>query len=322
MSYIHLTQKEKFSIEFFLNNWFNQNQIALKLNRLPSTIKREVDNYSNPASWKYEALYAIEKRKLIKSEANQLNKTRLIHWRDDYLINHILSRIKINYYSPEQISWELKQEKWIIISKDTIYKFIYTYYPELVKKYFRRRGRKYIHDRRKKCQLPNRTMIEERPQVVDNRERIWDWEWDLIVWPRWSKKVLLTLVERKSWFLQARILNTRNPIEVLNNTIKIFKEINRSKKYTLTLDNGWEFREHEKISKKTKMNIYFCNPYHSWEKWTIENTNWLIRQFFPKWTDFSTISKQKLQYYVYLINYRPRKRLNYKTPYYLFFNQN
>jgi len=319
MSYTHLTQKEIYAIEFSLSQWFNEYNIANKLWRSPSTITREIERYCNPKTWKYNAEFAIQQRRKIKEKVNSNNKTRLKSWRDDSLINYILSKIKLHYWSPEQISWNLRVEKWIVISKDTIYNFIYTHHRELVK-YFRRKWRKYIHNRRNICQLPNRTMIDERPSIVDRRERIWDWEWDLIVWPVWSKKALITYVERKSWYLQSRILDWKNSEKVLKSTIKIFSNIKRNKKHTITYDNWGEFKEHLKIEEKTKMKVYFAHPYHSWERWTNENTNWLLRQFFPKWTDFWNITKNKLQYYVNLINSRPRKRLNYDSPKSVFFH--
>lgn len=319
MSYIHLTEKEIYAIEFYIKEKIKPLEISKKLNRDPSTITREIKRYSNPINWKYEAEYAIYERKQKKKIINIYNKTRIKIWRDDELIKYIISKIKL-YWSPEQISWELKEEKQIIISKDTIYKFIYENHQELIKKYFRRKWRKYIHDRKSKCQLPNRTMIDERPEIINKRERIWDWEWDLIIWKMWNKKAILTYVERKSWYLKAKMLNIKNSQEVLKETINIFKKISINKRYSITYDNWWEFKEHLLIKIKTKMNIYFAHPYSSWERWTNENTNWLIRQFFQKWTDFTNISDEKLQYYVKLINSRPRKRLNFLTPINIFYS--
>jgi IS30 family transposase len=166
-------------------------------------------------------------------------------------------------------------------------------------------------------------MIDDRPKIVDKRERIWDWEWDTIIWKRWwSKQVILTNVERKTWYLIARKIKDKSWESVLEWTIQSFKKIPKYKQKTMTYDNWREFSEHKMIEYFTNFNIYFAHPYCSWERWTNENTNWLLRQFFPKKTDFENFSQNQLQYFVSMINSRPRKRLNYKTPYEVFFDKN
>jgi IS30 family transposase len=318
MSYTHLSEKEIISIEIYKKDWKSNYTIAKLMDRNIATIGREIKRYSNPLTWKYDAEYAIKNRKEKQSIKNNINKTRLIFWRDDKLIKHILNKIRLKYYSPEQVSGELRVENWIRISKDTIYKFIYTYYPELVKKYFRRKWRKYINNRRFKSQLPDRTMIDERPKIVEEKIRIWDLEWDIVVTQWWKWKIaVLTIVDRKSWFLWATLVE-KNWLWVMDWMRRIFERIKKEKRHTLTLDNWGEFREHLKVSKRHGIDIYFAHPYSPWERWCNENANWLLRQFFPKWTDFSKISNQHLQYYVSLINFRPRKRLNFKSPVFIF----
>jgi len=321
MSYIHFTEKELYSIEFYLNEWIKPYKIAYKLNRNQTSVYRLLENYSKP-DWTFDALYCIQQKKLVKSYNNSKNKTKKISKK---LETYILDKIK-SYWSPEQISWRIKHipkelGTWEYIWKDAIYKFIYTNYPELVKKYFRRKGKKYISHRWNKYQIMDRVMIDKRPDIVDKRERIWDWEWDTIVWKRWvSKECLLTNVERKTWYLLCSKIPDKSGNSVLEATIKLFKNIPPNKKLTETYDNGREFAEHWLISYYTWMDIYFARPYHSWERWTNENTNWLIRQFFPKWTDFSKVDDNSLKKVINLINNRPRKRLWFKTPYECFFS--
>ena len=320
MSYIHFTEKELYSIEFFLNEGIKPYKIAEKLHRSPSSVYRLLDKYSKP-DWTFDAKYCIEQKKQIKAYNNSKNKTKKI---SKELETYILEKIK-SYWSPEQISWRIKYKPeelwtWEYIWKDTIYKFIYTRYPELVKKYFRRKGKKYISHRWNKYQIMDRLMIDKRPEIVDKRERIWDWEWDTIIWKRWtSKHCLVTHVERKTWYLLCDIIPDKSWNSVLEATIKLFKDIPEEKKKTETFDNWREFSEHWLIKYYTWMDIYFARPYHSWERWTNENTNWLIRQFFPKWTDFSKIDKKYLKEVVDLLNNRPRKRLWFKSPYECFF---
>jgi IS30 family transposase len=166
-------------------------------------------------------------------------------------------------------------------------------------------------------------MIELRPIEVEKRQRIWDWEWDTVIWSRWwSKQVILTNVDRKSWYLLARKIKDKSWNSVLEWTLELFKNIPKYKKLTITYDNWREFCEHHMIRYLTKLDVYFANPYSSWERWTNENTNWLLRQFTPKKTDFELISQNQLIYFVSLINFRPRKRLNYKTPHEVFFSKN
>ena len=321
MPYIHFTEKELYSIEFYLNQGLKPSHIALKLNRNSSSISRLLKNYSLP-NWIFDASYCILQKKQIKAYNNSKNKTKKI---SKELEQYILDKIK-SYWSPEQIAGRIKffpDELWTweYIWKDTIYKFIYTHYPELVKKYFRRKAKKYISHRANKYQIMDRKMIDERPTIVDKRERIWDWEWDTIIWKRWvSKECILTNVERKTWYLLASKIPDKSWNSVLKTSIKLFKDIPLSKKKTITYDNWREFSEHWLISYYTKLDVYFARPYHSWERWTNENTNWLLRQFFPKWTDFSKIDNNYLKQVVDLINNRPRKRLWFKTPYECFFS--
>lgn len=316
MSYTHITDFESNAIEIYIKEWYNHSQIASKLWRNTSTITREVRRYSSKISWKYDSTQAIKLRKAKRSQINKENKKRIKN--DNFLVTYILSKIK-RYWSPEQISWRLKKEKNIRISKDTIYKYIYENHTKLIKKYFRRKWKKYQKDRKFKYQLMDRKMIDTRPNIVETRERIWDWEWDTIIWKRWgNKEVILTNVERKSWYLLASKIKDKSWDSVLEETIKLFSKIPKYKQKTITYDNGREFSEHRMIEYFTWFDVYFAHPYHSRERWTNENTNWLLRQFLPKKTDFQKISKNQLKYYVALVNSRPRKRLWYKTPYEVF----
>jgi len=318
MFYTHITDFESISIEIYQKEWLNYSEIARKLWRNPSTIKREVERCKNKNTLKYSSKTAIKARKEKRSIINKVNKQRIK--KDKFLIKYILLKIK-KYWSPEQISWRLREKENISISKDTIYKFIYENHPELIKKYFRRKWKKYQKDRKSKYQLMDRKMIDMRPKIIETRERIWDWEWDTVIWIRWwNKEVILTNVERKSWYLLASKIKDKSWNSVLDETIKIFSKIPKYKRKTMTYDNWREFSEHRMIEYFTWFDIYFAHPYHSRERWTNENTNWLLRQFLPKKTDFQRISKNQLKYYVSLINSRPRKRLNFLSPNEIFFN--
>ena len=155
--------------------------------------------------------------------------------------------------------------------------------------------------------IPNRTWIEARERVVEQRSRGGDFEGDLIVSKRGDRSVLATLICRSSRFLFARKLPNKKP-RVVCGALREFvaKQVLR----TITLDNGVEFRDHESLGCKT----YFCHPYSSWEKGSIEYANRLLRRYFPKKTKLASIQPEQLAFVVHRINHTPRKCLNWKTP--------
>ena len=320
MSHTKLTHREIYAIEIYLKEGYNFSSIARKLWRSPSSISRCVKDYKSKKTWRFHANMCIKNKKNLRTEVNRDNRKRVKD--NPHLERYILKYLK-KYYSPDEIAWKWKDEKWEKLSKDTIYKYIYLHHPELIKKYLRRWGKKYQNRKREKYQLNDRRMIDERPEIVETRSRIWDWEWDTVIWKRgWkSKEVILTNVERKSGYLLARKIRDKSWESVLEGTQILFKNIPKYKQKTITYDNGREFSLHRMIEYYTNLEVYFTHPYSSHERWTNENTNWLLRQFFPKWMDFSNISQNQLKYYVSLINLRPRKRLGYKTPYEVFFNK-
>jgi IS30 family transposase len=210
-----------------------------------------------------------------------------------------------------------EKEGKTIIHYETIYRLIYKERPDL-KKYLRCRKGKYkrrygTKKREKEREESKKRRIDTRPEIVDTRERIGDWEGDTM---RGSdrKAAILTHVDRKSGYLAANKLIRALAAITREATIGVFSKIPKKKRHTITYDNGSEFAEHETTERDTKIIIYFANAYHSWERGTNENTNGLLRQFFPKKTNLSKITDFELQRAVNLINTRPRKRLHYHTP--------
>ena len=318
MSHKQFTEKDIYSIEIYKKEWLSHNKIASKLNKYHTSVDRLVNKYKSPKTWIFYASQCIKERKILRSNTNRNNKNRI---KNTSLEWFILKYIK-KYWSPEQISGRRKSETKESLSKDTIYNFVYQNYPELIKKYFRRKWKKYQHKRRERYSLKERKMINTRPEIVETRDRIWDWEWDTVIWIHWwSKEVILTNVDRKSWYLLAKKIKDKTWNSVLEWTIEVFKNIPKYKQLTMTYDNGREFCEHKLIEYFTNLDIYFADPYCSWQRWSNENTNGLIRQFAPKKTDFEKITQNQLKYYISLINFRPRKRLNYKTPHEVFFDK-
>ena len=317
-----LTEHEFYSIEDKIREWWKDKKIADYIHRDKSVVSRLFSRY--PRGW-FSARTVIADRFKRKGTATS-NHARIEPWGE--LEQFILKKVK-KRWSPEQIgeSWRIQQKKFGIfesLSKDTIYTWIYTTHPDLVKKYFRRKWKKYRHRKQEqildpdKYQIQDRRMIDERPEIVDERKRIGDWEWDTVIWKDRSGAIL-TMVDRKSGYLKIYQLKRWKHAQWVTDTLSSFwKYLPKNKRKTLTFDNGREFAEHKMIEFETGTRVYFAHPYHSWERGTNENTNWLIRQYLPKKTDFSHITQEDLNKIEKEINSRPRKRLNYSTPYQVF----
>lgn len=289
--------------------------------RIWSTWKKKKDFLIDV--WKKKIQLQSKKIHLLRKQQKSIASKRYCRiepWGklEKYILEHIQE-----YYSPKQISWRRNLETWEKLSKDTIYSYVYTNHPELIKQYFRRKGKKYQHKRKQKYQIEQRRSIHERSQYIEERKEIWHWESDTVVWKRktLTKKVILTHVERKSGYLIARVIESSHAQRVVDATIQDFTSLPRYKRRTMTFDNGREFAYHYDIEREVKILIYFADAYKSRQRGTNENTNWLLRQFLPKWTDFEKLTQKELQVYVTLINNRPRERLWFLTPHEVFHNK-
>lgn len=339
----HISLGELHEIRVLLVEGYSIPHIAEKLGRNKSTLYRLFQNngieYKQKRLqyiwWKsWEKIYREDWRRkpqVLPHHVHLLRMRRRSHASRRYcriepwgkLESYILEKIK-NAWSPKQISGRWKLETSETLSKDTVYRHIYSHHSELIRKYFRRKGKKYQHHRESKYRIMDRRMIEDRKELFpdcETRNEIGHWEWDTVVWIRWgSKEVILTNVERKTGYLLTRKLGRGTGRCVSEATTKLFNDssIPVNKKLSITYDNGREFSEHRMIEFETNMIVFFAHPYHSWERWTNENTNWLLRQFLPKKTDFKETTEEQLQYYTYLINHRPRERLWWFTPHEVF----
>lgn len=318
MSYQHFTPEQRNELSALLIAKVKKKDISKQLNKHRVTIWRELQRNKANNKRGYDARLAKEKTKTKRINANQrFRKIENNKWLEKYIIK----KLKL-YWSPEQISGRLKQEYGkTIIGKDSIYKFIYNERKDLVKylrcqkgKYRRRYGTRI---REKQREEAKKKRIDTRPVVVEVRQRIGDWEGDTVVGQD-RKPAILTHVERKSGLLLADKLERATAELTKQKTIERFDKIPKKKKYTITYDNGSEFSDHKMTEEKTKIDIYFAFAYHSWERGSNENANGLLRQFFPKKSIFATITQEQIEKAVKLINNRPRKRLNYLTPYEVF----
>ena len=292
------------------------------MGRHKSTLSREISNGKLGRAG-YRALTSqvfIEERKHIAKRLKKISSNSLLESEI-----HKYLRIK---WSPEQIANRLKMEypnkPSMQISHESIYTYLYVLpRGELRKELLtclrqeRSLRRKRGNTHSKRGQIPNMISIEERPQEVENRSIPGHWEGDLIVGKN-TKSALGTLVERTTRTTILVPLKEKDAKSVRKAFAKETKKLPKQMKLSLTYDRGKEMSEHELFTKQTKIQVYFAHPQSPWERGTNENTNGLIRQYFPKGTDFSKITRKEIKAVQDSLNGRPRKVLKYLTPFEVF----
>ena len=313
MSYKHFTPKQRTEIAVLLRAGHKQKDIAEILGKNPSSVSRELQRNSN-ANGKYQVSIAKYKTKERRIKANQ--RFRKIE-NDSELEQYIIGRLK-KYWSPEQIAGRLKKVFGKTVTcHETIYNFVYQKRPEL-KKYLRSQKGKYRRRcgtkiREKQREESKKRRIDTRPQIVEEKIRLGDWEGDLI-FGKERNQAIMTHNDRVSVFLMADKLNTALAKDVKEKATNRFKRLPEDKKHTLTYDNDTRLSEHEMIEREGNVTIYFAHPYSAWERGGNENGNGLLRQFFPKKSSFAKITQKDVDGAVKLLNQRPRKKLGYLTP--------
>ena len=303
--YNHLTLVERYQIYNLKQVGKSNIEIGKIIGVHKSTIGRELKR--NKGEEGYKAEEAEKKGSERKRQAHRGGRINKETWRE------VEERLK-EEWSPEQISGRRKLEGKEGISHERIYLYIYEdkekggeLYKHL-RSQKKRRKRIGKNDRRGK--LKNCISIEKRPEIVDKKERIGDWEGDTIIGEK-HKGAIVTMVERKSKMLKMGKVERKGGEEVKEETKKILKGM---KVKTITLDNGREFAGHEEIGKELGAEIYFAHPYTSWERGLNENTNGLIRQYFKKGSSFGWIGEEEIRRVEEKLNNRPRKTLGYSTP--------
>lgn len=313
----HLTIFKRELIHVLFEKNIKQEDIADQIGVDQSTISRELKRNKLRKN-KYSPTNAQHWYKNRKKFA----KDTTPKWHENYsLLQYVIEKLEL-YWSPEQISKRIQLDfinnLSMRVSHESIYQYVwadkksggslFTYLRQSNKKRKKRYGSKNTRGI-----IPNRRSINDRPDIVNKKERVGDWESDLVIGKN-HKQAIATYVERKTKLLMAMKVESKQADEMTKATIKAFKSIPTGFKCTMTHDNGKEIAQHEEITKVTHMPVYCANPYSSWERGLNENTNGLIRQFFPKKTDFTQIKQKDIDIIVNLINNRPRKSLNYRTP--------
>jgi IS30 family transposase len=307
-NYKHLALEQRYLIQQDLKSGLSIKMISSKIGVHRSTVYREIKRNSGKKGYRFkQAQSKTQSRCLTKVKKKKL--TPLISSK----INNMLKQ----KWSPEQISGRLKKEFKIAVSHETIYQYIWNDKANKGKLYLhlRRSGKKY--NKRSKTSagrgcIPNRIDISKRPKVVERKKQLGHFKGDTIIGQN-HKGAILTLVERTSKILIIKKMKSKDSKKTAEHMITALKPIKNTVR-TMTLDNGKEFSKHEKVSKELRIKTYFAKPYHSWERGLNEHTNGLIRQYIPKKTDFTCLTKKELLKIQYEINNRPRKSLGYLTP--------
>lgn len=229
----------------------------------------------------------------------------------------------IQHKSPEQIAGILKKKKRTL-APSTIYRYIDERAPHLKMylrsqkgRYRRKYGTKMRETEREKTK---KRRIDERPNIIERRGRIGDFEGDTLM-GRDKRVRVVSFVDRRSGYLIAFLLPKMHAELLTSLAWNHLKRIPKRKRKSITLDNGTEFSDWEHLEKKSGMTIYFAYPYHAWERGTNENTNGLLRQYFPRSLDFNLMTGKELQHVVRRLNNRERKRLKFKSPHQVFWKK-
>jgi len=315
MPYKHLTLEERYAISHLLLIECSYREIGRRLGRSHTTIKREVERNGEKYSrywYTYTHQTALERRKRANHKRRQTN---------DRLMRYVRRKLK-QKWSPEEITGRLKidypSDLSMRMSHEAIYSWVYKMCKtgETLNKHLRR-GRK----RRRKQHgygtgrglVANRKSIHDRSKAVDLRNRYGDWEGDSVLGSQ-GTGTIMTHIERKSLYLIAAKLSSKEAADMTQATIQKFKKIPQRLKQTLTVDNGKEFFGFAEVEERTKLKVYFADPYASWQRGCNENLNGLLRQYFPKGSDFTKVTDEDVAKAVRSLNSRPRKSLGYQTP--------
>ncbi len=320
MSYTHFTLEERKYLQKLLSEGYSFRKIAAILERSPSSVSREVnrnrakwkphrkpDNKYWYNHWRAQNLYAMRRR----DQRRRALEPDCPQW------NYIVSKLRL-YWSPEEISkrWALENptERGICVS--TVYRYAKQgLFPEIqVKTHFRRRGKRMTPRNSNYNSIQPERTIPEWPEEIRRRIRVGDWEGDTIYGSP-GKGLLVSLVDRKSRYLRLGIIKSRSAAETRKAMVELLSGLPVN---SISLDNGSEFSEFKQLERELDTQVYFAQPHKPWQRGTNENTNDIVRFFFPKGFNFHKVTLDEVRKVEELINNRPRKCLGWKTPHEVF----
>jgi IS30 family transposase len=300
----HLTFQERQFLYRLKRKGKTNPEIAELMGRDRSTIHRELKRNMGQRGYRpKQAQRLAEERRLASRRPHKMDEPDVHQYVQDRLEK---------CWSPEQIAGRVQCDyprapaRWL--SRQTIYDWIESRAPEW-QRLLRRGGR----PPEKRGKLTDCVRIDGRPDVINRRRRYGDWEGDTIV-GKSRHSALVTLVERKSGYVRIGRVDSMKSDRTMRVAKRRMKDLPSALRRSMTFDNGKEFAEHRRLTRELGLDVYFADPYASWQRGTNENMNGLLRQFFPKGTDFTQISHRKVACVEQLINQRPRTRLGYRTP--------
>ncbi len=299
--YTQLTEHQRYQIYALMKAGHTQTEIAALIGVHKSTISRELRRNRGLRGYRPRQAQLLRQA---RREASQQQRLTTTLW--------------------EQISDWLHKREGIALSHEWIYHYIYQDKADggELYRYLRcqKKRKKRYGSYQRRGVLVNQISIDKRPAIVNRKTRIGDWEVDTVI-GKGHRQALVTLSERKSMYTLIAQVKRRTASAVRQAIVRLLSNMKASV-HTVTSDNGKEFAEHEVIAQQLNAGFYFAHPYASWERGLNENINGLIRQYFPKKMDFSTITQKQLNLVMKKLNHRPRKTLNSKTPHEVFFNIN
>lgn len=313
--YRHVSRDERGKI-MFLSRWGkSSSEIAALLGRHRSTILRELRRNVS----RYDSCYADESAQLWADRRRE-RASRRYRLKNETIRSYVRGKLRINW-SPELIAGRIQIDlPGSKVSHETIYQYIYHLEPPERQEYIdylarghRRRRHRGTGKGQRKSRIPNRISIDDRPQIVGLRKQMGHWEGDSLVSSR-NSTVLYSLVERRTRLVKLVRVRGRDGKRTAAAIIRRLGPLPEKARRTLTMDNGFEHRHHERITAAIRTRCYFCDPYAAWQRGTNENRNGLIRRFFPKGTDFARLTQTEIERVESAINDRPMKCLGYRTP--------
>ena len=313
MHYKHLSQEERYHI-------YEGRAISKSLRKIAKELKRDVSTLSR------ETRRNRGERGYRPNQAHRLaceRKSRCVNGQTiDKQVWDAAQLCLREKWSPEQIAGRFKLLGIGMISHESIYQRLLqdkkkggTLYKEL--RCQKKRRKRYGSGRDRRGQIINRISIRERPEIVDTKSRLGDWEGDTIIGAT-HKQAIVSVVERKTQLVLLKKVTQKTSDIVMDALIELMEPYENAI-HTMTLDNGKEFAAHAKITEKIGTKVFFADPYSSWQRGLNEQINGLVRQYFPKKKNFSTITQQEVFYVTHKLNTRPRKLLGYRTPLEMFF---
>lgn len=321
MKYKHFAIEERELLQTLHWQRKSTREMARALGRSPSSVSRELQRNFPPEHRVYTPRLAHE-----RALAKRKNRGRTDRLKNETIRRYVIEHLKENW-SPEQIAGRIKLDGVGAVSHEAIYQYVYAQihrhghgYPkpgkEDLRMYLRRKKKRRTRKGMRRCQRifkPQGISIDERPSAVAAKKRVGDWEGDTVESCH-HKPGVNTLLERKTGLYFVTKVLDKTGGSTINAVSNRLINVPRRFKRTLTLDNGPENRDWQSLEEATGLKCFYAHAYHSWERGANENANGLLREYFPKKTDFSMISDEELAAVEYRLNSRPRKRLGWMTP--------